>query len=386
MGFLHNTAAQGTDQFFQYKDYDNINRAAPSGPGGGGYETYPNGGTATNNNLNNVVIAPISDGLFILTVLCLGYLLVRRKKSLSVLLLTAPFIFTQCNPDNNEGDEDYNEIKSIYVKGYAYANANDSRSNITNDNGTGKINWDDNETIYCYPVNTHNIFTPFTNSDNTDKNEFNVEGTIISDADCYIRFYKIGESKVDIINSYTIQASGLVVPTQTNISLDFSKQSGKIEDFGKYHISKSNDAQVKYVTGSRPPAHTFTTATFTSMIAYACFDLSKYEGKNVVISVDNGDFHNHFTLVGKPVGDNSDPDESFSQVEGTNGEITITNPSSETYVVLAPLETESPVVNFSVDGVKVGSVTFPNNGIVANNMYTGNNGSPIKLGAKAIIY
>ncbi len=36
MGFLHNTAAQGTDQFFQYKDYDNINRAAPSGPGGGG--------------------------------------------------------------------------------------------------------------------------------------------------------------------------------------------------------------------------------------------------------------------------------------------------------------------------------------------------------------
>lgn len=364
--------SQGTDGFFDYNSNENLYRAAPDGPGGMLIEMYPYG-NATNQNLENVTVVPVGNGLAILTTLGLAYILfVKRKKGkLALLTLIVPMLFTQCKPD----DED--EENGIYVSGRIIANS--SRTSISNQSGTGVISWDQTDKIFCYPISTQNIFTEFNNSNGSDV--FECKSVINSNAGSYIRFYKMGKSDIEIID-YITTPSGQVIPTQTDINISISKQSGKIEDFGKYHISKSNDTKVKG-TGSRPPTFTFEDATFSSMIAYACFDLSKYEGKEVKISVDNA--NNHFCLKGAPQDAlDMDPEEIFSQKEGTDGTITITNPSSETYVAMLP--SSSSVVKLIVDDEQVGSVTFPTDGILANKMYTGPNGTPIKMGRSVEVY
>lgn len=343
---LNVTNAQGTDGFFG-KSYENLYRAAPEGPGGAMVTEMSLYGNASNQNLDNVTVVAIGNGLAILAILGLVYLFFVKvkKRKLTLLLLIAPMLFTQCQPDNNEDEDEDDEKNGIYVSGRIIANS--SRTSIINQNGTGIISWEQNDKIFCYPISTQNTFTEFNNSNGSDV--FECKSAIMSNAGNYLRFYKIGYSDIDIISSISTP-SGQIIPQQTDINISISTQSGKIEDFGQYHISKSNDVLIKKLD-TRPPTFTFEDATFTSMIAYACFDLSKYEGKEVKISVDNA--NNHFCLKGASSDalDDMDPEEIFSQAEGTDGTITITNPSSETYVAMLP--SSSSVVKLIVDDERV---------------------------------
>ena len=295
------------------------------------------------------------------------------KKYLLALLLM-PLIFCQCNPDDNNTEQE-----GIYLSGRAYATG--AKTDMTNQNGTGIIKWSQSDKFFSYAINTQNIFIEFRN-DGNGGNVFTSVGTVVSSPSQYIRFYRIGESELEVTKWVTTN-HGNKIPIETGINISIAEQTGNIVDFSKYHISKSNDVIItsKYI-GQGQHENKFGDATFTSMIAYANFDLSEYSDKDVVISVEGA--NNHFCLKSAEYGSpNYDPSEIFSQVEDTNGTITVTNPSENTYVAFLP--SESSTLNFSVDGENIGSVTFPTNGVIANCFYTGANGNPIKIGGRVIV-
>lgn len=297
-------------------------------------------------------------------------------KKYLLALLFMPLFFCQCNPDENDTEQE-----GIHLSGRAYATG--AKTEMTNQNGEGIISWSSEKTekIFSYAINTQNTFVEFVNNGNGG-DKFTSAGNVISAVGQYIRFYRIGESLLNVIKTDEIG-----FPLETEINISIAEQTGNIDDFSKYHISKSNDVVItRNQISSRPPVYeyTFGDATFTSMIAYANFDLSKYSDKEVVISVEGA--NNHFCFK-SAYSDNPNsvnpPSEIFSQVDDTNGAITITNPSENTYVAFLPCA--SSTLNFSVDGENIGSVTFPTDGIVANCFYAGPNGNPIKIGGRVIV-
>lgn len=293
-------------------------------------------------------------------------------KKYLLALLFMPLFFCQCNPDENNTEQE-----GIYLSGRAYATG--AKTDMTNQNGTGIISWSKNDKFYSYAINTQNIFVEFTN-DGNGGNVFTSVGTVVSGDGQKIRFYRIGESDLEVTQSTGPNNN---IPVETEINISIAEQTGNIDNFSEYHISKSNDVIItnEYI-GQGKFENKFGDATFTSMIAYANFDLSKYSDKDVVISVEGA--NNHFCLKSAEHGNpNYDPTEIFSQVAGTNGAITITNPSENTYVAFLPCA--SSTLNFSVDGENIGSVTFPTDGIVANCFYAGPNGNPIKIGGRVIV-
>ncbi len=256
----------------------------------------------------------------------------------------------------------------------------------------GKITWNDNDNIYLWTGSSYDAnlvtLTQVANSSSQDNNTAIFSGNFSIDE-------PMGSEKVSFIHfgNYTHDE-------RTNVKIHMGSQEGTPESIGKYHISKTEETNLTYSGG----IYVFNVA-FKSYTSVARFDLSKYAGQKIKISwkgqlnKDNelyGEINNCYVSTYVP---------GFCQhtkEDGTDGSITITNPSDDTYVCflpqidydwgdynkdeIQPRPIENTVVTFSNAATNevIGTVTFPN-GIKSGKLYTGPGYTPIKIESRDII-
>lgn len=291
------------------------------------------------------------------------------KKTNIIMLVLLSIMFTQCKPDDENNTIQYKGISSI-------------NSNKANVDEMGITRWTEDDVIFGYGLD-------FEMSDIVV--ELNV--TSISSDGKTAEFYcehssgpfVPGESPV-CRDLYLIKEPGTYKEPgayKDFIAANLMNQTGESTDIGKYFVAHS---KVKFEAQQNNTF--FFTGIFNALSSVARVNLAEASGK--VVRVNYSGLNNVFYIKKGQI----DPSNDYSltctnkYVESDMYEgITITQPSSDTYISLLPQENPEPtIVTFSdaSSGDIIGTVKFPN-GIKSGKLYAGPEYSPIELNSRNTI-
>lgn len=284
------------------------------------------------------------------------------KKTNIIMLVLLSIMFTQCKPDDENNTIQYKGISSI-------------NSNKANVDKWGITRWTKDDVIFGYGLD-------FEMSSIVVK--LNVT-SISSDgktAEFYCKHssgpFAPGESPV-CRDLYLIKEPGTY---NGFIAANLMNQTGKSTDIGKYFVAHS---KVKFE--AQPNNTFFFEGNFNALSSVARVNLENASG-NVLVNYSG--LNNVFYIEKGQIDHSNDHSLTCTNkyVESDIYEgITITQPSSDTYISLLPQENPEPtIVTFSdaSSGDIIGTVKFPN-GIKSGKLYAGPEYSPIELNSRNTI-
>lgn len=284
------------------------------------------------------------------------------KKTNIIMLVLLSIMFTQCKPDDENNTIQYKGISSI-------------NSNKANVDKMGITRWTKDDVILGYGLDFDQSSIVV---------ELNV--TSISSDGKTAEFYcehesgpfAPGESPV-CRDLYLIKEPGTY---NGSIAANLMNQTGESTDIGKYFVAHS---KVKFE--AQPNNTFFFKGNFNALSSVARVNMENASGK---VLVNYSGLNNVFYIEKGQVDYNSN-DYSLNctnkYVESDIKGITITQPSSDTYISLLPQENPEPtIVTFSdaSSGDIIGTVKFPN-GIKSGKLYAGPEYSPIELNSRNTI-
>ena len=321
--------------------------------------TWANGGSLTPNDPT----APLGSGLLVLVAAGAGYAVARRKRTLrkgTTLLLACAMLLgmTQCK----KNVETINQTPTNGVPMTLVAN-NGAKTEISAD---GVISWAAGDKIY---VVMNGACIGYVQNTAGDLNTFTGTVSISEYGDYTVYYYYVGNNVV---------SNG-----DTSFDMDFSDQTGNLEDLGNFHVG-FGEGVIQYL-GEPITA----SAEMTLLVSVGYFDIAGMaevgekvymygENLNNKISID---FTNSYNFPGNI---------EYTQVdtEHNNNYICLgTVAAGETcgrYVMLVPNHGEETEISF-VSKRTSGSCTF-GEGVVAGNFYCKQGNTSMPLSVSPIAY
>lgn len=276
------------------------------------------------------------------------------------MLVLLSIMFTQCKPDDENNTIQYKGISSI-------------NSNKANVDEMGITRWTKDDVILGYGLDFEMSGTVV---------ELNV--SVIYDDGKTAKFYcEHNSGPFSPGASPTCRDLYLIKEPGTYngfIAANLMNQTGESTDIGKYFVAHS---KVKFE--AQPNNTFFFEGNFNALSSVARVNLAEASGKAVLVNYSG--LNNVFYIEKGQVENGSlTCTNKYVELDMYEG-ITITQPSSDTYISLLPQENPEPtIVTFSdaSSGDIIGTVKFPN-GIKSGKLYAGPEYSPIELNSRNTI-